>query len=298
LSALITITNFSYAYPTLTPDQSPEWVLRDLNLTIAAGEFVSIMGPTGGGKTTLCLALNGLVPQSTGGRIRGEVMVAGLNTKRRPVAELARQVGIVFQDPETQLFTMSVEAELAFGLENLGLPPPEIEARIEWALDLVGMGPFRARSPFHLSGGQKQRVAIASVLAMRPKILVLDEPTASLDPQGKHEVFAVVRQLRQQHGITIIMAEHESERVAEFSDRVLVLNQGQVALDGPPAEVFAQVETMQAIGLAVPQVSQVAHRLNQTRDSQFAFTQLDEAYHALKHDLDSNESSPIHRPES
>ena len=240
------------------------------------------MGPTGGGKSTLCLALNGIVPQSTGGVIKGDVLVEGLNTKRHPVAQLAQSVGLVFQEPETQLFNMSVEAEVAFGLENLGLPPQEILERIEWALALVGLRDLRQRSPFQLSGGQKQRVAIASILAMTPKILVLDEPTASLDPAGKVEVFSVVRQLRQQRGMTIIMVEHESERIAEFSDRVVVLNdRGQIELTGTPAQVFAQVERMQAIGLATPQVSQLAHCLNQTRQTGFVFTQLDEAYHAL-----------------
>jgi energy-coupling factor transporter ATP-binding protein EcfA2 len=243
------------------------------------------MGPTGAGKSTLCLALNGIVPHSTGGVIKGEVLVEGLNTKRHPVARLAQSVGLVFQEPETQLFNMSVEAEVAFGLENLGLPPQEIAERIEWALALVGLRDLRRRSPFQLSGGQKQRVAIASILAMTPKILVLDEPTANLDPLGKTEVFSVVRQLRQQRGMTIIMVEHESERMAEFSDRVVVLNNGRIELMGTPQQVFAQVEQMQMIGLATPQVSQLAHCLNQTYQTGFAFTQLDEAYHTLARQL-------------
>jgi energy-coupling factor transporter ATPase len=281
LSAIISINNLGYAYPALTPEEQPEWVLRDISLEVEAGEFLSIMGPTGVGKTTLCLALNGIVPQSTGGVIRGEVIVDGLNTKRRPVAELARRVGMVFQDPETQLFNMTVEAELAFGLENLGLPPDEIRERIKWALALVKMDEFQSSSPFHLSGGQKQRVAIASALAMTPKILVLDEPTANLDPLGKREVFSVVRELRRQQGMTIVMVEHESERIAQFSDRVVVLNEGQVALMGPPGQVFSQVERMAAIGLAIPQVSEVAHRLNGQHGTDFTFTQLDEAALAL-----------------
>lgn len=256
-------------------------MLKDITLEVEEGEFLSIMGPTGVGKSTLCLALNGIVPQSTGGVIKGDVLVDGLNTKRHPVADLAQHVGMVFQEPETQLFNMTVEAELAFGLESLGIPREEILERIEWALALVGMGQFQRRSPFHLSGGQKQRVAIAAILAMTPKILVLDEPTASLDPRGKTEVFSVVRQLRQQRGMTIIMVEHESERIAEFSDRVIALRNGQVELEGPPAQVFAQVEQMQEIGLAVPQVSELAHCLNRQNNTSFAFTQLDEAYQAL-----------------
>jgi len=243
------------------------------------------MGPTGAGKTTLCLALNGIVPQSTGGVIRGDVYVNGLNTKRHPVADLARHVGLIFQEPETQLFNMTVEAEIAFGLESLGIAPKEMAERIDWALAMVDMHQHKARSPFHLSGGQKQRVAIASILAMTPKVLVLDEPTASLDPLGKTEVFSVVRHLRQQHGITIIMVEQQSEQIAEFSDRVAVLNNGQIELVGPPSQVFTQVEQMQAIGLAVPQVSEVAHQLNKQHGSSFGFIQLDDAYHALTNGL-------------
>ena len=279
---LITIDNLHYAYPSLAPDVAPEWILRGLNLTIEAGEFVSLMGATGVGKTTFCLALNGIVPQSTGGHIKGDVIVDGLNTKRRPVAVLAQRVGVVFQEPETQLFNLTIEAEIAFGLENLGLPVAEIRARIAWALALVGMQDFAHRSPFQLSGGQKQRVAIAAVLAMRPKILVLDEPTANLDPSGKREVFAVVRELRHQHGMTIIMVEQESERIAEFSDRVVVLHEGQVALVGSPDEVFGQVARMDEIGLAVPQVSTLAVELNRRYGTQFAFTQLDETVKALR----------------
>ena len=200
MSATISINNLSYAYPALTPEEQPEWVLRGISLAVEAGEFLSIMGPTGVGKTTFCLALNGIVPQSTGGRIKGDVLVDGLNTKRQPVAALAQRVGMVFQDPETQLFNMTVEAELAFGLENLGLPPAEIQERVQWALALVKMEGFMNHSPFHLSGGQKQRIAIASALAMTPRILVLDEPTANLDPLGKREVFSVVRELRRPEG--------------------------------------------------------------------------------------------------
>lgn len=281
MSSIVTVDNLSYAYPPVEPGGELEWILQGISLEVEEGEFVSIMGPTGVGKTTLCLALNGIVPQSTGGVIKGDVHVYGLNTKRQPVTDLAQHVGVIFQDPETQLFNMTVEAEIAFGLESLGVPAEEIFERIEWSLALVGMSEFRNRSPFHLSGGQKQRVAIASILAMTPKILVLDEPTASLDPLGKTEVFSVVRELRRQHGMTIIMVGHESERIAEFSDRVIVLNAGRVELAGPPAQVFSQLEMMRDIGLSVPQVSDLAHCLNRKHNTSYSFTQLDEAYQAL-----------------
>jgi len=286
LSVAIVVDRLSYSYPSPVPGRDATWVLQEVSLSVEEGEFVSIMGPTGVGKTTLCLALNGIVPQSTGGRIKGEVHIYGLNTMLQPVADLAQLVGIVFQDAETQLFNMSVESEIAFGLESLGKPAEEIAERVDWAMALVGMRGFKDRSPFQLSGGQKQRVAIASILAMTPKILVLDEPTANLDPLGKAEVFSVVRELRQKRGMTIIMIEHESEHIAEFSDRVIVLNNGRVELEGRPASIFSQVDRMRKIGLDVPQVSEMAHRHNQKYQTHFAFTQLDETYQALVSRLD------------
>jgi energy-coupling factor transporter ATP-binding protein EcfA2 len=162
----------------------------------------------------------------------------------------------------------------------------EIEERVDWALALVGMSDLKDRSPFHLSGGQKQRVAIASILAMTPRILVLDEPTASLDPLGKAEVFQVVRELRIQRGMTIIMVSHESEHIAEFSDRVVVLKEGRIELTDTPDRVFSQIERMREIGLAVPQVSELADCLKRNHNMDFAFTRLDEAHRALKSRLD------------
>ena len=283
LPPILALHNFSYAYPTHLPTAKPVWVLDGVDLTVQAGEFVAIMGPTGVGKTTLCLALNGIVPHSTGGTIGGEVWINGRNSRHHPVAELAQTIGLVFQEPETQLFNMTVEAEVAFGLETLGLPPAEMEQRIAWALELVGMGEFRQRSPFELSGGQKQRVAIAAILAMKPPVLVLDEPTANLDPVGKREVFAAVETLRQQEGMTIIMVSHESEQIAAFADRVVVLNKGKVAIDAPAATIFTPPTRLRQIGLSVPQLSELADCLNQRHATQFRFTQLDEAAQALNH---------------
>jgi energy-coupling factor transport system ATP-binding protein len=260
-------------------------VFRDLNLQIESGEFVSIMGPTGVGKTTLCLALNGIVPHTAGGIFRGDVLVEGMNTKETDVATLASMVGIVFQDPESQFFNMAVEDEVAFGPESLGVDPKEIAELIEWALGIVDMQQYRRRSPFHLSGGQKQRVAIASILAMRPRILVLDEPTSGLDPIGKAEVFRVVRELKRQQGMTIIMVEQEAEKIAEFSDRVVVLEDGAVALEGTPHELFSQTEVLERIGLAIPQVSELAVLHNRRWGTAFDFVRLEEAYVALAEQL-------------
>jgi cobalt transport protein ATP-binding subunit len=277
----IVIHDLRFSYPPLQPGSEPVPVLTGLNLEVERGEFLSIMGPTGAGKTTLCLALSGLVPHSTGGRFGGDVIVAGLNTREHPVVFLASRVGAVFQDAEGQLFNMTVEDEVAFGPESLGLPRLEIGERVDWALAAVGMVAHRDRSPFRLSGGQKQRVAIAAMLAMLPRILVLDEPTAGLDPEGKAEVFGVIRELQRRRQMTIVLVEQESEKIAEFSDRVAVLHEGQVALIGPPDRVFSQTQRMQDIGVAVPQVSELAYLLNGRRGTQHVFTTLGEAWQAL-----------------
>ena len=281
MSTLISVRGLGFAYPALEPGAEAPWVLDRVDLDIERGEFLSIMGPTGTGKSTLCLAFVGIVPQSTGGLIRGEVRVDGLDTKTEAVASLAGRVGVVFQDPETQLFNMNVEAEIAFGLENKGVAPEEMADRIDWAARTVGIEGLLDRSPFELSGGQKQRVAIAAVLAMTPDVLVLDEPTASLDPRGKQEVFAVVRDLRRQRGMTIVMVEQDAECIAEFSDRVAILAQGRVRRIGSPHEVFACVDELEGLGLRVPQVTEVAERLNLRHGTTHRFTRLEEAALAL-----------------
>ena len=256
----IRIEDLHYAYPPTVPGGAPVPALRGLDLTVEPGEFVAVMGATGAGKTTLCLALNGLVPQSTGGTFRGDVWVAGRNTKAHPVAALATEVGLVFQDAESQLFNMTVEDEVAFGPESLGLPREEIESRIRWALEVVGLLHLRHRSPAHLSGGQQRRLAIAAVLAMRPAVLVLDEPTAGLDPLGRRTVLAVLAELRRQ-GATVIMATQDAEAAATLADRVIVLEAGRIALQGTPQEVFEQVDRLHALGLDVPQMAELSRRL-------------------------------------
>jgi energy-coupling factor transport system ATP-binding protein len=239
------------------------------------------MGPTGVGKTTLCLTLNGIVPQSTGGIFKGNVIVGGFNTKEHPVPRLASRVGIVFQDPESQFFNMTVEDEVAFGPESLGIAPAEIRERIAWALDVVQMSDFRHRSPFQLSGGQKQRVAIAAILAMKPDILVLDEPTSGLDPIGKFEVFRVIQELKRRERITIVLVEQEAEKIAAFSDRVAVLHEGRIAMVDVPQAIFGQVDLMHEIGLGVPQVSELAACFNARCGTRYTFTMFEDAYTVL-----------------
>ncbi len=244
----------------MIPGGDPVPALRGIDLEIGRGEFVAVMGATGAGKTTLCLALTGLVPHATGGIIRGDVRVEGRNTKQCSVADLATLVGLVFQDSESQLFNMSVEQEAAFGPESLGLPAGEIEQRIDWALEAVGLSELRQRSPAALSGGQQRRLAIASVLAMRPALLVLDEPVAGLDPLGRQAVLSVIADLRRQ-GTTVLMATQDPDTVAALADRVVVLDEGRLAVVGTPRVVFSQVDLMHALGLEVPQVTEAGWKL-------------------------------------
>jgi energy-coupling factor transporter ATP-binding protein EcfA2 len=282
---VIQITDLSYAYPPLEEAASPIWVLRGLNLGVEKGEFVAIMGPAGSGKTTLALALNGIVPQSTGGHIRGNVVVAGMNTKRHEVHDLARHVGLVFQEPENQLFNRDLESEIAFGLENLGLPRDEIGRRIDWALGAVEMGSLRHRSPFQLSGGQKQRVAIAAVLAMKPQVLVLDEPTASLDWHGQSQLINVISQLRNEIDLTTVLISNDPEWVLAEADRVMVMEAGEIVIAGDPGDILGDVERLREIGIRPPQMADLAHRMRDAGDGEFRFLDLDAAYDCLTHQL-------------
>jgi energy-coupling factor transport system ATP-binding protein len=236
-------------------------VVTHLNLKINQGEFVALMGENGAAKSTVCQMMNGIIPNSIGGRLTGEVLIHGINTKESGISELATKVGIVLEDPETQLFTTSVKAEVAFGPENLSLPPTEIEERIRWALDVVRLNGYEDRLPTSLSGGQKQRLAIAANIAMRPDILVLDEATSQLDPVGVEEVLSVVRELNQKYGMTILMATDASEMIARLMDRVIVLNEGCLVSDGTPRQIFSNADLFKKVMLRSPQVSQLATTL-------------------------------------
>jgi len=248
---LVRIENLSYRYP-----RSPDLVLQDINLSVQRGEFLGIVGPTGAGKTTLCLALNGIVPQYYGGRFFGHVNVAGLDTVDNPIHMLAQHVTLVFQDPETQLFANSVENEVAFGLENLSVPRSEIPQRIQRALEVVRLENMLDKHPSELSGGEKQRLAIAAALAVQPDVLVLDEPTSQLDPLGKQEIFATIRELNERLGITVILASHASEELAEFADRIALLDRGSlIALDNP-TRVFTRGDLLAQYAVRPPQVTE------------------------------------------
>jgi len=256
MDPILTLDKVSYMYP-----RSTEPVLRDISLQIRRGEFLGLIGPTGAGKTTLCLTLNGIVPQFYGGRFFGRATVAGLDTVEHPVSELAQHVGSVFQDPETQLISTSVENEIAFALENLRMPREEIQHRIPRVLDAVRLSGTERKHPHELSGGQKQRLAIAAALAMQPDLLVLDEPTSQLDPVGAEEVFAVVRELNRELGMTIVMASHAAEEMAEYADRIALLSAGHLVAVGTPEEIYSQVNLLEEHSLRPPQVAHTFYRM-------------------------------------
>lgn len=247
---LVQFEAVSYFYP-----RSPRPALRNISLEIRRGEFVGLIGATGAGKTTLCLTLNGIVPQFYGGRFFGRVTIAGMDTLEHPTGKLARYVGMVFQDPETQLITNSVEDEVAFALENLQVPREEMRARISYALQAVRLDGYERKHPHELSGGQKQRLAIAAALAMQPALLVLDEPTSQLDPVGEQEVFAVVDELHQELGVTVLMVSHAAERLAEYATRIILLSAGMVIAEGTPDEIYSQIELLEHHHLRPPQVT-------------------------------------------
>jgi energy-coupling factor transporter ATP-binding protein EcfA2 len=214
---IIEVRGLRYTYPNV---ESP--ALKGLDLTIDEGEFILLTGPSGCGKTTFSRCLNGLIPHFYSGDLEGSVTVNGLDVKEHPTSHLARTVGLIFQNPDNQIFALTVEKDVAFGLENLGIPKEQMMEDIDWALDATGIGHLRDRGTHELSGGQKQRLAIASILAMRPRILVLDEPTSFLDPIGAERAFQVLDTLNREHGITVILIEHRVDLAAKYVDKVIV----------------------------------------------------------------------------
>lgn len=232
--------------------------LDKINLTINDGEFVAIIGTNGSGKSTLAKHFNALLLPT-----EGSCRVAGLDTKEpEHLWKIRQMVGMVFQNPDNQIVAAIVEEDVAFGPENLGVAPAEIRRRVETALEIVGMSEYRFHAPHLLSGGQKQRVAIAGILAMHPRCLVLDEPTAMLDPLGRSEVLNTVLRLNKERGITVVYITHFMEEAVK-ADRVIVLEDGRLVLEGAPAKVFSQVERLKTMGLDVPLAAEIAHRLRE-----------------------------------
>jgi energy-coupling factor transporter ATP-binding protein EcfA2 len=249
---VVRVEGLTFRYP--TSDQ----ILCGINLEINRGEFVGIIGPSGAGKTTLCMCLKGLIPHVVGGTMRGRVIVQGMNTRKTEPSILAESVAMVFQDPETQIVGLTVEEDLAFGPENLMRPASQIRDAIPRALHTVGLTGYEQRETYRLSGGQKQRIAIASALMMEPQVLILDEPMSELDPLGKDEVFQVVQRLREEHQATIIMVEHEVEQLANVADRIIQIDRGRIVADAPPREFFHNAELFhRTMGERLPQVAEL-----------------------------------------
>jgi energy-coupling factor transporter ATP-binding protein EcfA2 len=238
-----------------------EPALSDVDLVLERGEIAALVGPTGAGKSTLFMALTGLIPHHVRGRMAGSVTVAGMDTQTHAIAELAQRVGIVFQAPETQLFALSVRDELAFGPENLGLPKDEIRNRITDTAESVGLVDILDHEPAQMSGGQQQAVAIGSVLAMLPEVLVLDEPTSNLDPEGSDRVLTLIERLNRSQGKTILIAEHKIDDVAKIAQHVFVMAEGRIVLDGSRHSVFRQVDVLHALGVVAPTATEVAYAL-------------------------------------
>ncbi|WP_058485936.1 energy-coupling factor transporter ATPase [Defluviitalea phaphyphila] len=235
--------------------------LNNINIHIKKGEFVGIIGHTGSGKSTLIQHFNGLLKPT-----EGTITVLGkkLNDKDTSLKEIRQKVGLVFQYPEHQLFEMTIFKDVAFGPQNMGLSKEEVEARVKEALDMVGIKEdMYEKSPFELSGGQKRRVAIAGVLAMKPEILVLDEPTAGLDPKGRDEILTQIQRLHKTLGITVILVSHSMEDIAKLVDRIIVMHKGKVALNGAPVSVFEHVEELEKMGLAAPQIMYIMKALKE-----------------------------------
>ncbi|MDM8237004.1 energy-coupling factor transporter ATPase [[Ruminococcus] torques] len=257
MSIALEHVNYVYSPGTAYEKQA----LKDVSLEIPQGQFVGIIGHTGSGKSTLIQHLNGLT-RATSGRILYE----GRNIYEEgyDMRWLRSQVGLVFQYPEHQLFEVDVLSDVCFGPKNQGFSQKECEARAKEALDLVGFpDKYYKQSPFELSGGQKRRVAIAGVLAMRPKVLVLDEPTAGLDPKGRDEILDQVERLHKETGMTVILVSHSMEDVARYVERIIVMNRGEKMLDGTPREVFRHYKELEKVGLAAPQVTYVMHDLKE-----------------------------------
>jgi energy-coupling factor transport system ATP-binding protein len=228
--------------------------LADIDLSVRRGEIIGIIGPTGAGKTTLCLALNGIVPQFFGGEFFGHVHIADLDSIETPTSRLAHHVGMVFEDPDTQITSTSVADEVAFALENLKVPTAEIERRVGAALEMVGLAGLEAKHPANLSGGQKQRLSIASALALSSDIIVLDEPTSQLDPIATAEVFEILKRLNRENGLTVVVASHASEELAEIADRILLIADGRIVAEGSPEQVFSQTAMLGSLKVRPPDI--------------------------------------------
>ena len=247
--AVIQTKNLSYTYPGASRPS-----ISDVSLTVEKGEFVLITGPSGCGKTTLCRCFNGLIPHFYQGELQGELTVAGMDVAKHQTHEMAKHVGLVFQNPDNQLFALSIEKDVAFGLENLGFSREEMRKRVDWALNLTDIYDLRERSPHEVSGGQQQRVAIASVLAMQPELIVLDEPTSFLDPISAEKIFDVIHELNKKIGVTVVLVEHRLDLTAKYAGHIVIMDEGRVCFDGDPRKILGLEET-RLLGVGIPKAT-------------------------------------------
>ena len=258
MEPILSARDVSFAYDNYEENELPPVVLENVSLDVTPGEFVAVLGHNGSGKSTLAKHFNAILLPS-----KGTVYVGGIDTKIEDrLYEIRQTAGMVFQNTDNQLVATIVEEDVAFALENLGVEPSEIRRRVDESLKAVGMYEYREHSPHQLSGGQKQRIAIAGIIAMRPKCIVLDEPTAMLDPQGRREVLRTIRQLGKQYGITVVLITHYMDEAAQC-DRVVVVDGGRIILEGTPRQVFSHVQEMKAVGLDVPQVTELIWQLRE-----------------------------------
>lgn len=282
----INFKNVSFVYGEKTPFE--KLALDNIDLTIKKGEFVGIIGHTGSGKSTLIQHFNGILKPTS-----GDVFIGDMNTKDKELAKsgLRYKIGLVFQYPEYQLFEETIEKDIAFGPKNMGLSEAEVTERVKEAMELVGLDyeAKKGKSPFEISGGQKRRVAIAGILAMKPDILILDEPTAGLDPKGRDELFFQIKRLYEKNNITIVLISHSMEDVAKLVNRIIIMKNGHIHLDKSTKEAFSDVDDLKKVGLNVPQITELMDILRK-KGHHFSknILTVDEAFNEIKRELRKN----------
>ncbi|KGK89312.1 MULTISPECIES: energy-coupling factor transporter ATPase [unclassified Clostridium] len=256
----IKIENLTHIYMKGTPFEKV--ALDNVSIEINNGEFIALIGHTGSGKSTLIQHINGLLKPSSGNIVVDDVNITAKGVK---LSDIRKKVGLVFQYPEYQLFEETIEKDIAFGPKNLGLNDEEVVKRVKRAMNIVGLDyeTYKDKSPFELSGGQKRRVAIAGVVAMEPKVLILDEPTAGLDPKGRDDILGNIKELHNEYNMTIILVSHSMEDVAKLATRILVMDKGKCILNGTPSKIFKEINTLESVGLGVPQVTYLVQRLRE-----------------------------------